>query len=195
MHNPAVVSGVGAENGITRRGHEDDIARIDEGGRKNRQGGLAADGVADFRFRVGLHPENFPHVLGRGGPQAGSAVVGVTTVLRLGGFQRKGGDHPGVGHGVRLAHTEIEQFLAWMGGQGGPLGPLDALELVDRRLLQAVAGAADSPGEEVVEVCHIFVSFGGREDYDKTRPNAKGQPGLEEKGPAGGFGSDDGGPA
>jgi hypothetical protein len=82
-----------------------------------------------------------------------------------------------------------------MGGKGGTLGALDALELVDGVFPEAVTGPADPLSEEVVKVGHIFVSFGDCEDYDKSPPDAKGQPGMEEEGVEGGLGADDGGAA
>ena len=192
MDDPAIVGGVGAEDGVAGRGHENHVPGVNQRGGQDREGGFAPDGVADLGFRIGLHPEDFLHVLGGGGPEAWAPVVGVAAVLRLGGFQGEGGDHPGISHRVGFSHAEVEELLAWMSGERGPFGPLDALKLVDRGLLQAIARAADSAGEEVVKIGHIFVSSDGREDYDKTRPNAKGQPGMEEKGSPNRSGSDHG---
>ena len=59
VNDSAVVGGVSSEDWEAGASHEDDIAWIDKGGGKDREGGFAADGVHDFGLGIGGNSENF----------------------------------------------------------------------------------------------------------------------------------------
>lgn len=192
VNDPTIVGGVGPKNWIARGGHEDDISGINQSRGKNGEGGFAPNGVHNFRFWVNGHSENFVHVMSGGGTEAGSPIIGVATIFGQGSFLGEAGDYFGIGHRVRFADPKIEEFSTGMSGEGSPLGPLNSLKLIDRGLLQTIARATDSLGEEVVKVGRHFVGWVRDEVYDKTGPNAKGLLWLAKEGSDDCVCSDDG---
>ena len=70
-------------DGITRHGHERDVAGVDEARRQHRIRGLAADAVTHLGHRVELHAELPLHELRGGVLVVLDAVVRVAAVLDL----------------------------------------------------------------------------------------------------------------
>ena len=143
----AVIFGVRAGDGVAGHGHEGDVAGIDEAGRQHGQGGLGADGVVDFGFGIERDAEDLLHEIGGRFLEGGDAVVGVAAIFEPVDLALAGLADERIGHVVVFADAEIEQGAFGMGGQDGPLGPFDLLELVNFGAL-AVIGAADAVGEQ-----------------------------------------------
>jgi hypothetical protein len=146
----AVVAGVGAEDGVAGRGHDDAVAGVDEAGGEDGEGGFGADAVEDFGVGVEVDAEEAAHVAGGGLLEFGAAVVGVAAVFGLGGGVLEGVDDVGEGHFVGLADAEVNEGRVGVGGAGGGFGALDFLEFIDGGGL-AVVRAADAVGEELLE--------------------------------------------
>jgi hypothetical protein len=72
----------------------------------------------------------------------------------LSGFRVERLDDAGVGHGVGLAHAEVEELGVRVGFLRRPLGALDLLKLVDGGVL-AVALAADAFREQILNVAFL----------------------------------------
>src|SRR5262249_522822 len=114
------------------------------------QSGLGADRVVDFRLRVESDAEGLFHEVGCRFFEGEDAVVGVAAVFQLVDLAFGDLAHQGVGHVVVFPDAEVEERPLRMGGQEGRFGWFDLPELVDFGA-QAVAGAADAVGKQVLK--------------------------------------------
>jgi len=148
----SVVLGVRAEHRITRDGHEDSVAGVDEGGRQNGERRLAADGVE--HFCVGVDAADAADVVeepGGGFLERLAAVIGVTAVGRVLGLLVEFGDDLRKSHFVRLADAHVDDLGAGVGLKHGIFGAFDLFKLVDGRVF-SVVDAADSFREQILNV-------------------------------------------
>ncbi len=158
----AEVFGPGAEHAVAGDGQDGDVAGVDEAGREEREGGLAADGVNDLRVGIELDAVQRLHVAGRGRLEVGAAVVGVGAVLPFRGFFREAGDHGRERHVVGLAHAHVDQLDAGILRGGGAFGAFDLFELVDFGVFAEV-GTADPGGEILLE--EVFLRHGAKSPF------------------------------
>ena len=148
---PAQIFCVRAEYGIAWNRHYSDVARVDEAAGENREGGLGAYRVEDFRLGVELNPEHGLHISRRRLFEVGAAVVGIPAVCgvfrrrieRFYNFRKR--------HLVGFAHAHVDEFHPGLGGLGRALCPLYLFKFVYGGALPVV-NAADSLGEEVLYV-------------------------------------------
>jgi len=100
--------------------------------------------------RIERHAKDALHEPRRCFLEGGDAVVRVAAIFKLVRLALEGLAHERIGHIVVLADAEVQQTPLGVSLQGGALGPLDLLELVDFGSL-AVTAAANTVGKERLE--------------------------------------------
>ena len=108
----------------------------------------------DLLLRIERHAADILQVARRGLLQHRVAIVRVAAVFRPARLDVKRLDDARVGHRVRLAHAEVEEFRLRLGQHRRPLRALDLLELVDGRVL-AIPRAADPLGKKILDVAFL----------------------------------------
>src|SRR5262245_29706398 len=105
-------------------------------------------------FRVGVDTRDAAHavkIARRSLLKHSISIIGVAAIFRLERFSVQLRDDFRKSHFIRLAHSHVDDFGAWVRGEGGTFGPFDLLKLINRSGL-AVVPPTDPLSEEALNV-------------------------------------------